>query len=151
MDGNSKNVSKKSDHIETSQNPVDFEDWPEELVKEMRQSHNNGCVGSVLVSETSKVRVWHLRLPPGYRCPFHRHVNPYFWSSHNDGRARNYFSSGVIKEVIILLVKLDIFTMVKTNICFTPLKISARLNCYLLQLNSLMVKIHHSIYLKATV
>ena len=65
----------------------------------MRQSHNNGCVGSVLVSETSEVRVWHLRLPPGYRCPFHRHVNPYFWSSHNDGRARNYFSSGVIKEV----------------------------------------------------
>ena len=96
MDGNSRNVSKKRDHIETSQNPVDFEDWPEELVKEMRQSHNNGCVGSVLVSETSKVRVWHLRLPPGYRCPFHRHVNPYFWSSHNDGRARNYFSSGVI-------------------------------------------------------
>ena len=63
-------MSKKSDHIETSQNPVDFEDWPEELVKEMRQSHNNGCVGSVLVSETSEVRVWHLRLPPGYRCPF---------------------------------------------------------------------------------
>ena len=99
MDGNSRNVSKKRDHIETSQNPVDFEDWPEELVNEMRQSHNNGCVGSVLVSETSKVRVWHLRLPPGYRCPFHRHVNPYFWSSHNDGRARNYFSSGVIREV----------------------------------------------------
>ena len=99
MDGQVDNVTRKSDHIETSQNLDDFKDWPKELIEEMKQSHNNGCVGSVLVSETPQVRVWHLRLPAGYRCPFHRHVNPYFWSSHNDGRARNYFSSGEIKEV----------------------------------------------------
>ena len=99
MDGHSEKLNRKSDHIETSQNSNDFKDWPEDLIDEMRQSYDNGCVGSILVSETPMVRVWHLRLPPGYRCPFHRHVNPYFWSSHNDGRARNYFSSGQIKEV----------------------------------------------------
>ena len=99
MDGQIDNVTRKSDHIETSQNLNDFKNWPVELIEEMKQSHNNGCVGSILVSETPQLRVWHLRLPAGYRCPFHRHVNPYFWSSHNDGRARNYFSSGEIKEV----------------------------------------------------
>jgi len=98
MDGNSRNVSKKSDHIETSQNPIDFEDWPEELVKEMRQSHNNGCVGSVLVSETSKVRVWHLRLPPGYRCPFHRHVNPYFGALIMMDELEIIFPLGLLKK-----------------------------------------------------
>lgn len=99
MDGQIDKVTRKSDHIETSQNLDDFKNWPAELIEEMKQSRNNGCVGSILVSETPQVRVWHLRLPAGYRCPFHRHVNPYFWSSHNDGRARNYFSSGEIKEV----------------------------------------------------
>lgn len=99
MDGHSEKLNRKSDHIETSQNSNDFKDWPEDLIDEMRQSYDNGCVGSILVSETPMVRVWHLRLLPGYRCPFHRHVNPYFWSSHNYGRARNYFSSGQIKEV----------------------------------------------------
>ena len=99
MDGQLEKVAQKSDHIATSQNLDDFKYWPIELIKEMKQSHNNGCVGASLVSETAQVRVWHLRLPAGYRCPFHRHVNPYFWSSHNDGRARNYFSSGEIKEV----------------------------------------------------
>ena len=99
MDGQSEKLLRKSDHISTSQNMDDFKDWPAELIEEMKQSHNNGSVGSILVSETPQLRVWHLRLPPGYRCPFHRHVNPYFWSSHNDGKARNYFSSGQIKEV----------------------------------------------------
>ena len=54
MDGNSRNVSKKSDHIETSQNPVDFEDWPEELVKEMRQSHNNAVSYTHLTLPTNR-------------------------------------------------------------------------------------------------
>ena len=107
MDGQIDKVTRKSDHIETSQNLDDFKNWPVELIEEMKQSHNNGCVGSILVSETPQLRVWHLRLPAGYRCPFHRHVNPYFWSSHNDGRARNYFSSGEIKEVKDIVLEIS--------------------------------------------
>jgi hypothetical protein len=52
----------------------------------------------VLVSETDRVRVWHLHIPVGTRCGFHRHVNPYFWSALNAGKARGYFSSGGIRD-----------------------------------------------------
>jgi hypothetical protein len=68
------------------------------MYEEMLASQENGVVGSVLVSETDKVRVWHLRIPAGSRCGFHCHVNPYFWSAHNAGKARGYFGSGEIRD-----------------------------------------------------
>ncbi len=85
-------------HIETNPDPAAFAHWPEGVYEEMLQSHDNGCVGSTLVSETDRVRVWHLHIPPGGRCRFHRHVNPYFWSALNAGKARGYFSSGEIRD-----------------------------------------------------
>ena len=63
---------KKSDHIETATDPAAFAHWPEGVYEDMKANAFNGCVGSVLVSETDKLRVWHLRLPSGYRCAFHR-------------------------------------------------------------------------------
>ncbi|WP_281931412.1 hypothetical protein [Roseibium album] len=86
-------------HIETTTDPAAFAHWPEGLYGAMKTEEFNGVVGSTLVSETDQVRVWHLRLPPGKRCPFHRHVNPYFWSAHRAGKARGYFSNGEIKDV----------------------------------------------------
>jgi hypothetical protein len=62
--------------------------WPAAMRKEFSENQFNGCVGSVLVSETDRVRVWHLSIPPGKRCNFHRHVLNYFWTAHNAGRAR---------------------------------------------------------------
>lgn len=88
----------KTDHIETATDTSAFSNWPEGLYEEMIKGQNSGCVGSVLVSETADVRVWHLHLPPGERCPFHCHVNPYFWSALTAGKARSYFSSGEIKD-----------------------------------------------------
>lgn len=88
-----------TDHIETATDPAAFADWPAGVHEDMKAHEFSGVVGSVLVSETERVRVWHLRLPPGYRCPFHRHVNPYFWSAHSAGRARGYFSDGRIRDV----------------------------------------------------
>lgn len=73
--------------------------WTEALKAELREDAFNGCVGSVLVSETEKFRVWHLRLPPGKRCRFHRHVLDYFWTAHNAGRARGYYADGRIVDV----------------------------------------------------
>ena len=87
-----------SAHIETANDPQAFAHWPQGLEAEMRANEFNGCVGSILVSETDRVRVWHLKIAPGHRCPFHRHVNPYFWSAHAAGRARGYFSSGDIRD-----------------------------------------------------
>lgn len=86
------------DHVPIAQDDAAFEAWPDGLRDEMLANRDNGCVGSVLVSETERVRVWHLRLAPGERCAFHRHVNPYFWTVHGDGRARAYAASGAVTE-----------------------------------------------------
>jgi hypothetical protein len=72
--------------------------WPVELQQQFEAGYHNGCVGSVLVSETEKVRVWHLHIPAGKRCGFHRHVLTYFWTAHNAGKARGYFEDGRIVD-----------------------------------------------------
>lgn len=73
-------------------------DFTEELKKEAGTNRNNGVVGSTLVSETDEVRVWHLLLPAGQRCAFHRHVLNYFWTCHSNGSARNYFEDGTTAD-----------------------------------------------------
>ena len=72
--------------------------WPAELQRDFEAGEFSGCVGSVLVSETDRVRVWYLHIPVGTRCGFHRHVLNYFWTALSDGRARNYFEDGRIVE-----------------------------------------------------
>jgi hypothetical protein len=42
--------------------------WPEDIRQDIDSNEFSGVVGSVLVSETDRVRVWHLLLKPGYRC-----------------------------------------------------------------------------------
>ncbi|MCG6903665.1 MAG: hypothetical protein LJE68_13390 [Rhodobacter sp.] len=86
------------DHIETATDPAAFAHWPADIYQDMIRNSYSGCVGSVLVSETDRVRVWHLHIAPGTRCAFHRHVNPYFWSALKAGKARGYFSSGEIRD-----------------------------------------------------
>jgi hypothetical protein len=73
-------------------------DWPEELRTEFERDQFSGVVGSVLVSETDRVRVWHLHLPAGKRCNFHRHVLDYFWTAHNAGKSRSYNDDGSIVD-----------------------------------------------------
>ena len=65
-----------------------------ELQQELEDNRFNPIVGSVLVSETDKLRVWHLLVPAGKRCTFHRHVLDYFWTCHTHGKARGYFEDG---------------------------------------------------------
>ncbi len=92
-------AAANSAHIETATDPAAFAHWPEGVYEDMKKNEFSGVVGSTLVSETDRVRVWHLLLPPGKRCAFHRHVNPYFWSAHRAGTARGYFSNGEIRDV----------------------------------------------------
>lgn len=73
--------------------------WPDGLLNDMNANQFSGVVGSVLVSETDRVRVWHLHLPVGKRCAFHRHVLNYFWTCHSHGKARGYFEDGTVKDV----------------------------------------------------
>jgi hypothetical protein len=75
-----------------------FDRWPEGLRQDLQDNAMSGIVGSLLVSETDKLRVWHLTIPAGQRCGFHRHVLDYFWTCHSHGKARGYYEDGSITE-----------------------------------------------------
>ena len=75
-------------------------EWSPALKQEFAQeaANPNGCVGSDLLSETEKTRVWMIRLAPGERIGFHRHVLNYFWTSVNGGRGRQHLMDGTTVE-----------------------------------------------------
>jgi hypothetical protein len=70
--------------------------WSPELIAEFeRESKNpNPSVGSTLLSENDRVRIWIIRLQPGERIGFHRHVLDYFWTSVTGGRGRQHLMDG---------------------------------------------------------
>ena len=74
--------------------------WPAALQQEFDREaqSNNPCVGSELVSESDRVRVWTIRLKPGQRFGFHRHVLDYFWTSVSGGRGRQHLMDGSTVE-----------------------------------------------------
>ena len=76
--------------LEKSTDHADRSAWPAAIMAEFEREklNNNGCVGSSLLSENDKVRVWIIRLAPGERIGFHRHVLDYFWTSVSGGRGR---------------------------------------------------------------
>jgi quercetin dioxygenase-like cupin family protein len=74
--------------------------WPPEIAAEFeREAKNpNPCVGTILLSENERVRVWEIRLRPGERIGFHRHVLNYFWTSVTGGRGRQHVIGGKTVE-----------------------------------------------------
>ena len=78
----------------------DRSEWPAELKAEFEHEsrQNNGCVGSQLLSETDKVRIWIIRLAPCERIGFHRHVLNYFWTAVSGGRGRQHLMDGTTVE-----------------------------------------------------
>ena len=78
----------------------DRTEWPLALRQEFeREAKNaNGCVGNELVSENDRVRVWTIRLRPGQRFGFHRHVLDYFWTSVTGGLGRQHLMDGTTVE-----------------------------------------------------
>ncbi|CAH1663633.1 cupin domain-containing protein [Chelatococcus asaccharovorans] len=88
-----------------SQKAVAF-DWPSPPASlspdhrtEFIANRGNGRVGSRLVSETERVRVWTLKLEPGERIGFHTHVLDYFWTAVTGGRARSQYADGRVAEM----------------------------------------------------
>ena len=79
---------------------ADTSAWPQSIRQEFeREAHApNGCVGNSLVSETDRLRVWTIRLRPGERFGFHRHVLDYFWTSVTGGRGRQHVHDGTTVE-----------------------------------------------------
>ena len=74
--------------------------WPADIAAEFAREANNPnpCVGSMLLSENERTRVWMIRLAPGERIGFHRHVLDYFWTSMNGGRGRQHVHDGSTVE-----------------------------------------------------
>lgn len=72
--------------------------WSPELVREFEVAKINGRVGTRLLSQSDRVRVWEIRLLPGERIGFHRHVLDYFWVAVTSGRSRSHLSDGRIVE-----------------------------------------------------
>jgi len=74
--------------------------WPPAVAAEFERErqNNNGCVGTRLLSESKRVRVWIIRLAPGERIGFHRHVLDYFWTAVTGGRGRQHVHDGSTVE-----------------------------------------------------
>ncbi len=70
-----------------------------DLTQEFIDRSDNGEVGDRLVSESDRVRVWHIHAKPGDRLKAHTHVLDYFWTVHTRGRARNHLSDGTYVDV----------------------------------------------------
>jgi mannose-6-phosphate isomerase-like protein (cupin superfamily) len=69
-------------------------DWPDWLKREFETNQHNARVGTQLLSESERVRVWHLEIKPGERLPVHRHVLDYFWTALTPGKARSHYHDG---------------------------------------------------------
>jgi hypothetical protein len=75
-------------------------EWTAALKQEFKgeSERPNGCVGNALLSETDKLRVWTIRLKPGERFGFHRHVLNYFWTAVTPCRGRQHLMDGTTVE-----------------------------------------------------
>ena len=82
----------------TAPAPDSKQTWPASVAQEFEKNQRNGCVGTRLLSETDRVRVWEIRLKPGERLGFHRHVLDYFWTAVTPGRARSHLQNGATVE-----------------------------------------------------
>ena len=78
---------------------TDFGGWSPELRAEFASHAHDGRVGSRLLSEDTRVRVWEIRLGPGERFHAHRHVLDYFWTAIHAGRSRQHTADGSTREV----------------------------------------------------
>ena len=73
--------------------------WSDALVDELQSAGQNGQVGSRIVSETDRLRVWLIEMQPNDRLPFHTHVLDYFWTATTPGKARSRYADGTVAEV----------------------------------------------------
>lgn len=76
-----------------------FDGWSEELREEFRRNAHNRVIGSRVLFENERVRVWHIEVPPGDRLPAHRHTLDYFWTALTDGASLQHTDDGTTRRV----------------------------------------------------
>jgi beta-alanine degradation protein BauB len=73
-------------------------DWPAAIAADFAANGHNPRVGTRLLSANDRVRVWEIRLKPGARIGFHRHVLDYFWTAVTPGKAVSHQGDGSTVE-----------------------------------------------------
>jgi hypothetical protein len=68
--------------------------WPAAVAADFEANRSNPAVGTRLLSVSDRVRVWEIRLRPGERIGFHRHVLDYFWTAVTAGTAISHQGDG---------------------------------------------------------
>jgi mannose-6-phosphate isomerase-like protein (cupin superfamily) len=76
-----------------------FADWTEQLRAELERNDRNAQVGTTLLLEDDRARYWELRIPPGERVEFHRHVLDYVWTCVSGGLAVSHYGDGATVHV----------------------------------------------------
>jgi beta-alanine degradation protein BauB len=79
--------------------PPPFADWPSELREELEQRSTSPAVGTRLLLEDEYARHWEIRLAPGERIGFHRHVLDYVWTCVTGGAAVSHTGNGETLDV----------------------------------------------------
>ena len=74
--------------------------WSAALQDDFTRNQLNPCVGTRLLSQDSRVRVWEVRLKPSERVSFHRHVLDYFWTAITPGKTRSHQQDGSLVEAV---------------------------------------------------
>jgi beta-alanine degradation protein BauB len=82
----------------TQNQTIPGSDWPAAIRADFAAAQFNPRVGTRLLSEDGRVRVWEIRLRPGERIGFHRHVLDYFWTAVTPGEARSHQGDGTVVE-----------------------------------------------------
>ncbi|MDR3663619.1 MAG: hypothetical protein P4L86_25080 [Mycobacterium sp.] len=78
---------------------TDYDGWSDELKADFAAHAYDGHVGSRLLSQNERVRVWEIRLAPGERWHAHRHVLDYFWTAVTAGHSRQHTFDGTTRDV----------------------------------------------------
>ena len=78
---------------------TDFAGWSAAMRSEFAGAAHNYRVGSRLLSENDRVKVWEIRLLPGERLPAHKHVLDYFWTVLTAGESEQHTADGTTRRV----------------------------------------------------
>jgi mannose-6-phosphate isomerase-like protein (cupin superfamily) len=70
----------------------------QQVPDDVAQGETNYEVGTALLGENDRVKVWEIKLDAGERCAFHCHRTSYYWISHVDGVARVGFTDGTSED-----------------------------------------------------
>jgi beta-alanine degradation protein BauB len=69
-----------------------------DLPDDVTNGPRNFAIGTTLLGENDRVRIWEIKLAPGERHPFHCHRTSYYWVAHTDARIRATFLDGTVHD-----------------------------------------------------